>query len=89
MEVFEIGQFAASFMDKLNEDFGDDIEIRQLALVAEVDGEDFTTILTACDDDRPWVQVAFVEEALASLEDRRDAMRDSLLGEDDSSDASD
>jgi hypothetical protein len=42
----------------------------------------------SCDDDRPWVQIAFLEEALATLEDRRDAMcaRDE---DDDSSDYSD
>jgi hypothetical protein len=75
-------------MDRINEDFGDDVEIRTLSLVVEVEGEDATTILVSCDDDRPWVQIAFLEEALATLEDRRDAMcaRDE---DDDSSDYSD
>jgi hypothetical protein len=78
MEVFEIGQYAASVMDRINEDFGDDADIRTISLAIEVDMGDATTILVSCDDDRPWVQIAFLEEALATLEDRRDAMRGAM-----------
>jgi hypothetical protein len=83
MEVFEIGQYAASVMDRINEDFGDDVDIRTISLVVEVDGEDATTILVSCDDDRPWVQIAFLEEALATLEVQRDEAGDAILDDDD------
>jgi hypothetical protein len=76
MGVFEMGQFVADFMDQINEDFGDEAVIRTFAVVAEVDHDESTTLLVNCDDDRAWVQVEFLNQALDALQYRLEMLRD-------------
>jgi hypothetical protein len=76
MEVFEMGQFVADFMDQINEDFGDEAVIRTFAVVAEVDHDESTTLLVNCDDDRAWVQMEFLNQAIDGLEHRMETLRD-------------
>jgi hypothetical protein len=76
MDAGSLGMFTAAVMEQIEERFGDEAVLRTVAVVAEVDTGPATEILVTCDDDRPWMQIAFLHEAVDSLEARLAAMLD-------------
>lgn len=77
MNVQRLGQLVAEAMEQIEAHYGDTATFRTAALIVELDLPDSTELLVTATDDRPWCQIAFLDEALASLERRRDrAMRE-------------
>lgn len=70
MDAGALGTFTAQTMEHIEDRFGDEATLRIVAIVAEVDVGDATEILVTSDDDRPWVQLAFLQEGVNSLEAR-------------------
>lgn len=69
-DLSHLGLKAAELMEHIASVYGEDAEVRTVLLCVEVDTGDATEIVTA-GDDRPWLQVAFLEETLATVEARR------------------
>ena len=70
MDTTPIGLLAQAAMEKLDELDLESECIRSAALVIDVDGGD--RVLVASTEDRPWVQVALLQEAIWSIEEERD-----------------
>jgi hypothetical protein len=68
MDATKLGQFAAQFMQQIEEDWPDGV-IRDIALVISLDDKTDSVILNGCTDDRIWVQRAMYDEALDNLDD--------------------
>lgn len=79
-DLSRLGTQAAELMEHIASTYGEDAEIRTVLLCVEVDSGRHTEILTS-GDDRPWLQLAFLEEAIASVEAQRDIL--SLREDDD------
>lgn len=71
--VSPLGVLCANVMEQIEERYGD-AKILTAAVVVEVDTDDSTDILTACTDQRAWVQIKFLDEALSGLERARDRL---------------
>lgn len=73
MDAGALGKFTAQTMEHIEDRFGDEATLRIVAIVAivaKVYVGDATEILVTSDDDRPWVQLAFLQEGVNSLEAR-------------------
>jgi hypothetical protein len=70
MDTTPLGLFVTKVMEQVGESFDDDAEIRTVGVLVEVDTGDATHIMATCDDDRPWVQIEFLHQAIYSLESR-------------------
>lgn len=69
MDTSVIGQFVAKFMEQTGDDWPDGSTIEEVALVVDLktpQGDHY--FLTACTDERLWVQEKFLEEALEAVE---------------------
>lgn len=67
--MIEIGNLAARLMESVAEEFGDEAQINTVAIVAEIDAPTHTTFRVICNDDRIWMQRAFLAQARDCLED--------------------
>lgn len=65
MDTSALGKLAAELMEEIADVEG---ELRTVAIVFEVDEEESTRIDYKCNDDRRWVQRAFFDEAMASVD---------------------
>ena len=72
--ILRLAQHAA---DSISEHADDDDGgfIRQVLVSVEIDLGSSTTILSFSADDRPWVQIAFLDEAASRLEAQRYALQ--------------
>lgn len=68
IESTPVGSLAMRFMELLGETYDEDATVRTVAIVAEVDTPDSSEVLVVCDDDRRWVQLAFLEWAVETLD---------------------
>lgn len=72
MDTTPIGLLAQAAMEKLDaEDYPESVTIRSAALIVDVDGGD--RVLVAATEDRAWVQIALLKEAIWTVEEERDA----------------
>ena len=64
----QLGNEALAFIEHLHERYGEDFEIGETLLIAEViveqDGDELSCIEYACSDPRRWAQVGFLQAAL-------------------------
>jgi len=67
VDTTQVGSLAANVMEHIEDKYDDDTTVRTVAIVVEVDTGDSTTIVTRCNDDRSWVQMRFLEEALGAM----------------------
>ena len=63
MDVSEVGVLAASLMDSIAEEYGDDCEIGTVAVVVEINHDRWSAVRYRCNDGRRWVQAGFFEQA--------------------------
>lgn len=70
-----LGEIAAEAMERIAADFGDAATIRTVAIIAEIDVHDATHFYVASSDDRPWMQMAFLEQGIENIENRLAAQR--------------
>jgi hypothetical protein len=68
MDTTPLGLYVTQVMEQVGADFDDDAVFRNIMIVLDVDTQDETVTVVSCDDDRPWVQLAFIEEAQATIE---------------------
>ena len=63
-DLNKLARMAADLMEKIEESYGSDVELRTIAIAVEVDAPRSTHCIINCSDDRSWVQAAFLERAL-------------------------
>ena len=69
MDTSAIGQFVAKFMEQTENDWPDGSTIEEVALVVDLKTPTgYHYFLTACTDERLWVQEKFLEKALENVE---------------------
>lgn len=74
MNLASIGHEAADLIDRIATIYGEEVEIRCVMLLVEVDkGDGKTEFVQQCSDNRPWSQLAYMDEHKFVIEERRDA----------------
>lgn len=78
MNIGDLGEMCARQMERAEERFGEEVVLRDFALIVELDypGSSATFFDVVCSDDRPRNQLAFLEEAIAAVDARRLALED-------------
>lgn len=71
IDTTPLGTLTATMMESISADFGEDFQIRTVALVVEVDSPDVDQILVRCSDDRSWLLQALLHEAIDTVEETR------------------
>lgn len=76
MDMMMLGQLTADLMEQTDEAFDDkdDAAVRTVMLLVEIDTAETTYFRVVCNDDRPWFQLAYLEEHRQKLLDLIDAM---------------
>lgn len=77
MDLAFLAEQTATLIDQLSLQYGEDAEINTVMLLVEVKradgGSDF---IAESSDDRPWFQIAYMDEHRYEIEGRRDAMEE-------------
>lgn len=68
MDLNDIAVYAAQVIEDMAGQFGEDAVVRGIMVVLDVEHNDSTVTVVSCDDDRQWIQLAFLEEAQATVE---------------------
>lgn len=76
IDTTPLGSLTAQMMEAIAADFGDDFQIRTVALVVEVDSAETDQILVRCSDDRSWLLAALLNEAIDTVEATRESLAD-------------
>jgi hypothetical protein len=63
MDVSSVGSVAADLMDMVTDEYGDDVEVGIVAVVVELNSEDWTAVRYRCNDGRRWIQAGLFEQA--------------------------
>jgi hypothetical protein len=66
-----LAKLSSSMLERLEYEHGEDVEVRTAVILVEVDDEQDGSLHMLASDDRSWVQIAFLDQALSSLEDRQ------------------
>lgn len=69
MDLGDVCIYAMKVVEDMTDQFGEHAVIRQVAIVLDVETEDSTVTVMSCDDDRQWLQLAFLEEARLTVEE--------------------
>lgn len=76
MDTSSVGLVAAELMERIQDDYGDGVEVGTVAVVVELDlpaseeNDDMgaTEITCRCSDDRRWVQAGLFEQAKRAVQ---------------------
>jgi hypothetical protein len=71
-----LADLCASAVEAVDRDWGDTYTIRTAALIIEIDSPKQGQLIIRASDDRPWVQRAFLEEAVDVIDAWRDKAND-------------
>lgn len=64
MDVSEVGKLAVDLMDMISEEYADDdVEIGTVAVVVEIQSDEWTAVRYRCNDGRRWIQSGLFEQA--------------------------
>jgi hypothetical protein len=65
----DLASISSELIDRLEQEHGEECKIRGVMMLVEVDAaEEDTSVVIASSDDRSWVQLAFLNEAVYRLE---------------------
>jgi hypothetical protein len=70
-----LAKLSSAMLERLEEEHGEDVDISMAVILVEIDTEPSGVLHMLSSDDRAWVQIAFLDEALRSLENRQYEMR--------------
>lgn len=69
MDVSEVGTVAADLMDMVCEEYGEEVEVGIVAVVVELNSDDWTAVRYRCNDGRRWVQAGLFAQAIRGVHD--------------------
>ena len=85
-DLTDLAQLSGKLIDKLEDLYGADVEMRIATIIVEVDAgeaEDGTDLVRFWTDDRSWVQEKFLEVVLDQMEDEKERRRQQSIDSDD------
>ena len=84
IDATPLGELTARVMDHietLGPALGEGYVIRTAAIVVELDSPRHGRLVCLGSDDRPWALAAFLDEAIRAIDDERDEIRRSGVGD--------
>jgi hypothetical protein len=69
-----MGVLVAELMDAIAGEYGEDAKVGTVAVVVEIDGDEWTQVRYRCSDPRSWVQEGFFLAAQRAVIASRDAL---------------
>lgn len=67
MDLSDVCMYAGQVVEDMADQFGDEVVIRNVAIILNIDQDDSNLTLMSCDDDRRFIQEALLDEALATV----------------------
>lgn len=76
VDTTAMGVLVAELMDTIADEYGEDAKIGTVAVVVEIDHDEWTQVRYRCSDTRSWVQEGFFRAAQHAVIACRDASDD-------------
>ncbi|HET6502108.1 MAG TPA: hypothetical protein VFG87_15235 [Amycolatopsis sp.] len=76
VDTTAMGVLVAELMDAIADEYGGDVQVGTIAVVVEIDAENWTQVRYRCSDPRSWVQEGFFLAAQRAVVATREAADD-------------
>lgn len=74
IDTTAMGVLVAELMDTVAVEYGEDVKLGTIAVIVEINGDEWTQVRYRCSDPRSWVQEGFFLAAQRAVISQRDAV---------------